>query len=89
VEGGMNYLLSLEFQKLALWIAVTIFGSFLLVEAIKQLLTGQTIGREGKRQGGSSVVKRSGQPGYFWFLFCVRLFLGTLSLLCMILFKWW
>ncbi|MCC7330603.1 MAG: hypothetical protein IT484_10730 [Gammaproteobacteria bacterium] len=61
-------------------IALILIGAWLVFEAVSSLVSGQTVGREGRREGPRSVVRRADMPGYFRFLVVVRLVLGVAAL---------
>lgn len=48
--------------------ALVLVGIWLLFEALRSLASGETVGREGRKEGPRSVVRRGEMPGYFRFL---------------------
>lgn len=60
--------------------ALVLVGIWLLFEALRSLASGETVGREGRKEGPRSVVRRTEMPGYFGFLVVVRLVLGIVAI---------
>lgn len=60
--------------------ALVLVGIWLLFEALRSLASGETVGREGRKEGPRSVVQRGEMPGYFRFLVVVRLVLGIVAI---------
>jgi len=71
----------LAYQQIAVRAGVILLGAILFIGAIRQWVTGETTGREGRIEKGRWVVRRSEMPRYFTFLMVVRFVLGTASLL--------
>lgn len=60
--------------------ALVLVGIWLLFEALRSLASGETVGREGRKEGPRSVVRRAEMPGYYGFLVVVRLVLGIVAI---------
>jgi|GEM_PF-2078721 len=71
----MSYANSLVYQQWALVGGCILAGLFCLAGAVRQMQTGETWGATGKGK-----VFRSEEPGYFIYMFCMRLLIGGISL---------
>ena len=62
----------------AILLGCVLVGMILIWGAVSALRTGTTFSNRG---GPAGPITRAGRPGYFWFLFWVRIVLGPIALL--------
>ncbi len=62
-------------QGVAISLGCVLVGALCLVGAINQVRTGETRGATGRGR-----IQRTDAPGYFWYLFVVRVVLGLAAL---------
>lgn len=62
-------------EAVAIAMGCVFVGALCIWGAIDQVRTGETWGATGKGR-----VYRAGEPGYFWYMFAVRIVLGPISL---------